>query len=104
MNLRELINDPAIDQLAETSDLDEKQIWGRRGNKAVRKYRCAGGIRHGRIVSSPSACFKPVNMKARFNMKRTQARLGKRIARKSKRTKRMNPVSRRIKAMNKARR
>jgi hypothetical protein len=43
-------------------------------------------------------------MKARFTLKRTQARMGKRIARKSKRTKRMNPVSRRIKAMNKARR
>ena len=49
MNLRELITDPASD------DLIEKQIWGRKGNKAVRKYRCAGGTRHGRIVSSPSA-------------------------------------------------
>jgi len=104
MNLRELIADPVIESLDETSDLDEKQIWGRKGNKAVRKYRCSGGIRHGRIVSSPSACFKPINMKARFTLKRTQARMGKRIARKSKRTKRMNPVSRRIKAMNKARR
>jgi|TARA_B100001094_G_scaffold167115_1_gene161731 hypothetical protein len=104
MNLRELIADPVIESLDETFDLDEKQIWGRKGNKAVRKYRCSGGIRHGRIVSSPSACFKPINMKARFTLKRTQARMGKRIARKSKRTKRMNPVSRRIKAMNKARR
>ena len=104
MNLRELIADPVIESLDETSDLDEKQIWGRKGNKAVRKYRCSGGIRHGRIVSSPSACFKPINMKARFTLKRTQARMGKRIARKSKHTKRMNPVSRRIKAMNKARR
>ena len=43
-------------------------------------------------------------MKARYTLKRTQARLGKRIARKSRRTKRINPVSRRIKAMNKARR
>ena len=104
MNLRELIADPVIESLDETFDLDEKQIWGRKGNKAVRKYRCSGGIRHGRIVSSPSACFKPINMKARFTLKRTQARMGKRIARKSKRTKRMNPVSRRIKAMNNARR
>ena len=43
-------------------------------------------------------------MKARYTLKRTQARLGARIARKSRRTKRINPVSRRIKAMNKARR
>jgi len=104
MNLRELIADPVIESLDETFDLDEKQIWGRRGNKAVRKYRCSGGTRHGRIVSAPSACFKPINMKARYTLKRTQARLGKRIARKSRRTKRINPVSRRIKAMNKARR
>lgn len=99
MNLRELITDPVSDEI-----LIEKQIWGRRGNKAVRKYRCTGGTRHGRIVAAPSACFKPINMKARFTLKRTQARMGKRIARKSKRTKRINPVSRRIKAMNKARR
>ena len=99
MNLRELITAPA-----DTDELVEKQIWGRKGTKVVRKYRCAGGTRHGRIVSAPSACFKPINMKARFTMKRTQARLGKRIARKSKRTKRMNPASKRVRAMNKARR
>lgn len=98
MNLRELITDPANDELI------EKQIWGRKANKVVRKYRCSGGTRHGRIVSAPSACFKPINMKARFTMKRTQARLGKRIARKSKRTKRMNPASKRVASMNKARR
>ena len=70
MNLRELITEPLSDELV------EKQIWGRRGNKAVRKYRCSGGTRHGRIVASPSACFKPINMKARYTLKRTQARLG----------------------------
>ena len=46
MNLREIITVPASDELI------EKQIWGRRGNKAVRKYRCAGGQRHGRIVAA----------------------------------------------------
>ena len=33
------------------SDLNEKQIWGRRGKKLVRKYRCAAGRRKGRIVT-----------------------------------------------------
>ena len=34
-------------------DLDEaKMAWAKRGNKVVRKFRCAGGIRHGRIVSN----------------------------------------------------
>ena len=94
MNLRELTSDILV----------EKQIWGRKGNKAVRKYRCSGGTRHGRIVSTPANCFKATNIKARATMKRTQARLGKRIARKAKRTKRMNPASRRVASMNKARR
>ena len=35
-----------------TSDLNEKQIWGRRGKKLVRKYRCMGGRRKGRIVAN----------------------------------------------------
>ena len=82
----------------------EKQIWGRSGKKVVRKYRCSGGSRHGRIVATPAQCFKPKDMKKRATAKRTQARLGKRIARKAKRTKRMNPASRRVQAMNKARR
>ena len=82
----------------------EKQIWGRSGKKVVRKYRCSGGSRHGRIVATPAQCFKPKDMKKRATAKRTQARLGKRIARKAKRTKRMNPASRRVQMMNKARR
>ena len=39
------------------NDLTEKQIWGRTGKKLVRKYRCMGGKRHGRIVSNPAQCF-----------------------------------------------
>jgi len=87
-----------------TSDIVlEKQIWGRSGKKVVRKYRCAGGTRHGRIVATPAQCFRPINIKKRATAKRTQARLGKRIARKAKRTKRMNPVSKRVAMMNKRR-
>ena len=33
----------------------EKQVWARSGKNVVRKYRCSGGKRHGRIVSSPAA-------------------------------------------------
>jgi hypothetical protein len=35
-------------------------------------------------------------------MKRTKARLGARMTRKAKRTKRINPASRRVQALNKA--
>jgi hypothetical protein len=86
-----------------TYNLDEKQIWARKGKKLVRKYRCAGGKRHGRIVSKPQQCFASPNIKARITMKRTQARVGSRMARKAKKTKRTNPASRMLKTLNRRR-
>lgn len=83
------------------SNLNEKQIWGRTGTKLVRKYRCSGGRRHGRIVSKMSQCFAPLDIKQSVRFKRLKSRLGDRMARKSKRTKRVNPASRRLKAINK---
>ena len=83
-----------------SSDLNEKQIWGRRGKKLVRKYRCTGGRRSGRIVANISQCFAAPNMKARMSMKRTRARLGARMARKAQRTKRTNPASIALKRLN----
>lgn len=82
--------------------LDEKQVWARSGKKVVRKYRCTGGSRKGRIVSNMAQCFAAPNIKARATLKKTKARLGARMARKAKKTKRMNPASRRIQALNKA--
>ena len=76
--------------------LEEKQIWARKGSNLVRKYRCAGGIRHGRIVATPTACYAPMDVKQRAVMKRTRARLGKKMARKAKKTKRTNPASIRL--------
>jgi hypothetical protein len=83
------------------TDLTEKQIWGRRGKKLVRKYRCSGGRRKGRIVANMAQCFASPNMKARMTMKRTRARLGARMARKARRTKRINPASIALKRLNK---
>jgi len=79
----------------------EKQIWGRTGTKLVRKYRCSGGRRHGRIVSKMTQCFAPLDIKQSIRFKRVKARLGDRMARKSKRTKRVNPASKRLKGLNK---
>ena len=42
------------------------------------------------------------SMKARLTMKRTRARVGARMMRKARRTKRTNPASRRVQALNKA--
>jgi len=82
--------------------LDEKQIWARSGKNVVRKFRCTSGPRKGRIVPSMSSCYGAPNVKARASMKRTKARLGKKMARKSRKTKRVNPASRRVQALNKA--
>lgn len=92
MLLREFFND----------QLDEKQIWARSGKNVVRKYRCSGGPRKGRIVAKMAQCFAAPNIKAKINMKRTKARLGGKMARKARRTKRINPASRRVQALNKA--
>lgn len=81
-------------------DLDEKQIWGRRGTKVVRKYRCSGGRRDGRIVAKMTQCFAPLDIKQSVRFKRLKQKIGNRMARKAKRTKRVNPASRRLKALN----
>ena len=83
-------------------NLEEKQVWARSGQKVVRKYRCAGGRRNGRVVSSVSSCYSPVDIKKRMTLKRTKAKQGKRMARVARKTKRINPVSKRIQRLNKA--
>jgi|TARA_R110002153_G_scaffold118976_5_gene263852 hypothetical protein len=82
--------------------IDEKQIWARSGQNAVRKFRCSAGPRKGRIVAKMGQCFVAPNLKAKLTMKRTRARLGGKMMRKAKRTKRNNPVSRRVQALNRA--
>ena len=84
--------------------LDEKQVWARTGKKLARKYRCSGGSRKGRVVSKMSQCYAAPNIKKRVQMKQTKARLGLRMARKARRTKKINPVSKRVQSLNKSRR
>jgi hypothetical protein len=93
MLLREFFND----------QIEEGQTWARSGKKVVRKYRCSGGPRKNRIVSKMAQCFAAPDIKKRFNLKKTKARLGKRLAKKARRTKRINPASRRVQALNRRR-
>jgi ribosomal protein L31E len=95
MLLREFTKIPEPD-----TDLDEKQIWARSGNKVVRKYRCAGGKRHGRIVSKIAQCFAAPDMKKRMQMKKTRAKLGARMMRKARKTKRTNRASKAVQRLN----
>lgn len=91
MLLRDLISEET---------LDEKQVWAKSGKKVVRKYRCGSGPRKGRVVAKISQCYAAPNVKARMALKRTKARLGKRMARKARRTKRINPASIRVRSLN----
>ena len=84
-----------------TQPLDEKQVWARRGKKVVRKYRCVGGRRDGKVVAKISQCYAAPDPKKRTRLKIMKARLGTRLFKKSKRTKRVNPASKRVQALNK---
>lgn len=86
--------------LRELFDINEKMAWAKRGNKVVRKFRCSAGPRAGRTVADIGQCFAPVDVKKRTRLKLTKARLGAKMTRKAKKTKRVNPASKRVKALN----
>jgi len=85
-----------------TTSLDEKRVWARSGKKVVRKFRCTSGRRKGRIVAKIGQCFAAPDMKKRFQLKRTKAKLGSRMARKARRTKRTSAASKAVQRLNKA--
>ena len=97
MLLRELLNHT-------TEDLEEGQTWARSGKKVVRKYRCSSGPRKNRVVAKMAQCFAAPDPKKRMQMKKTRARLGSKMMRKAKKTKRINPASKRVQALNRKRR
>ncbi len=81
----------------------EKQVWARSGKKVVRKYRCTTGRRKGRVVSKMSQCYAPLDIKQSVRFKQSKRKLGNRMSRKARRTKRTNPASKRLKQLNKRR-
>lgn len=87
--------------LAEDSLFETRMVWRRTGKTVKRAVRCTSGRRKGRVVSNPSQCSKPIDMKKRMTLKRTKAKMGARMARKARRTKRINPASRRLRSLNK---
>jgi len=103
MNINEIVEnmESANTPLASVEVLETRVAWAKRGQKVVRKYRCTTGKRKGRVVSTPSQCFAAPDIKKRLKLKLTKARLGKRMTRKAKRTKKINPASRRVAALNK---
>jgi|TARA_B110000503_G_scaffold142038_1_gene237520 hypothetical protein len=81
--------------------VEAQLVWARKGNKIVRKYRCSVGQRAGRVVSDPSQCGKPIDIKKRMVLRKTKARMGSKMTRKALKTKRMNPASKAIQRLNK---
>lgn len=82
---------------------EAKQVWGRSGGKLKRKFRCMSGHRKGRVVANAAQCFQPIDIQKRLTLRKTKARMGPRLARKSRRTKKFNPISRRLQSLNKRR-
>ena len=76
-------------------------VWRKTGNTIKRAVRCTGGRRKGRVVSNAGQCSAPLDMKKRLVLKRTKAKMGKRLTLKARRTKRMNPTSKRVAKLNK---
>ena len=68
---------------------EAKMIFGRKGKQVVKKYRCTFGRKKGRIVSNPSVCSAPLDIKKRFQMKKLRSRMGARLTRKIKFTSKM---------------
>lgn len=89
-------------QITEEQIFEARMVWKKSGSKVVRAVRCTSGRRKGRVVSTASQCSAPINIKARLTLKKTKARMGKRMTRKAGRTKRLNPASRRVSSMNKS--
>ena len=90
-----------LEEFTDKPITETRMVWKKSGNTVKRAYRCTSGPRKGRVVAKSAQCSMPIDIKKRFNFKKTKARLGNRMVRKSKRTKRYNPASRRLRMLNK---
>lgn len=74
-----------------------------RTGKVTLAWRCEGGPRNNRTVPDVLDCGKAPDMAQSQRMKKTRARTKIRQARRTKRTKRINPTSKLITRLNKPR-
>ena len=89
-----------IEELLEDIVVEGRMVWRKMGNTIKRAVRCTSGRRKGRVVANAAQCSKPIDIKKRMTLRRTKARIVKRIAFKARRTKRTNPASRRLRTLN----
>lgn len=93
MNLNEFTSEKPV--------VEAQLVWARKGNKISRKFRCSVGQRAGRVVSNPSQCSKPIDIKKRMTLRKTKARMGSRMQKRAQRTKKFNPASKAVQRLNK---
>jgi hypothetical protein len=82
--------------------IEATQVWSKKGTSSVRKYRCTSGVRKGRVMSSPAACNKPMNIHKSKSLKQTRSQKAPTMKFKSKIAKRSNPASNRNIRLNKS--
>jgi hypothetical protein len=84
---------------------EHKKVFKRnaRTGKLTMKWRCEAGPRKGRIVAEPNQCSASLDREKSSKMKLTRAKTKVRQARKTKRTKRLNPAARLAAQLNKYR-
>jgi len=81
--------------------VEAKLVWARKGKRIARKVRCTTGKKQGRVVSSASSCSKMIDVKKRIRFNRTKAKMRTRFKMKARRTKKYNPLSKRVASLNK---
>ena len=90
-----------LSEITESVITENRMVWRKSGKTIKKGVRCTSGPRKGRVVSTAAKCGAPLDQKKRFSLKKTKAKFGKRMARKARRAKRINPVSKRLSRMNK---
>lgn len=84
---------------------EHRMVWKRNSKtgKIALKWRCESGPRKDRTVPNISDCSSAPDMAQSQRMKRTRAKTKVRQARRSRRTKKINPRSKLVRALNKSR-
>lgn len=90
-----------LDDFSDSKIVEAQMVWKRKGNSLARKFRCSVGARAGRVVSDPSQCNKPINIKKRMSLAKTRASKGARMKFKAQRTQKFNVASKMARAINK---
>ena len=81
---------------------EHELVWAKSKQGPKMKWRCTTGLRAGRVVPAVIDCSKPIDLAQRMRMKNTRAKTKLAQARKAKKTKRVNPTSRLVKMLNRA--